>query len=204
MNAAAGLAQGVYGTLGAPVDAMTWALNGGISLANFAGADLRRIEDPFLGSRSLARGGAALGIPDLESVVAVTPAERIARGVGEGTAYAVAPATMVRGGLAMAGRQLGPLGQAAFGRVNSVREAGRDMAIGAVAGGTGKAAREPAPEAWKPTAELMGGLIGGLAAAGASAPEALAQAGRTIRDLAVPPTGRRTVGDATRMELCLT
>ncbi|QJP13725.1 hypothetical protein G3545_08675 [Starkeya sp. ORNL1] len=189
MNAAAGLAQGVYGTLGAPVDAMTWALNGGISLANFAGADLPHIEDPFLGSRSLARGGTYLGIPDPESVAAVTLAERIARGVGEGAAYAVAPATMVRGGAAMAGRQLGPRGQAAFGRINSVREAGRDMAIGAAAGTTGKAARELVPEAWKPTAEVVGGLIGGVAGAGALARGGVAQVGRT-------PSGGRVAAEA--------
>ncbi|QJP13729.1 TNT domain-containing protein [Starkeya sp. ORNL1] len=193
MNAAAGLAQGVYGTLGAPVDAMTWALNGGISLANFAGADLPHIEDPFLGSRSLARGGTYLGIPDPESVAAVTLAERIARGVGEGAAYAVAPATMVRGGAAMAGRQLGPRGQAAFGRINSVREAGRDMAIGAAAGTTGKAARELVPEAWKPTAEVVGGLIGGVAGAGA-----LARGGSAITSgrAAADAAARRPAADA--------
>jgi hypothetical protein len=174
MNAAAGLAQGVYGTLGAPVDAMTWALNGGISLANFAGADLPRIEDPFLGSRSLARGGTYLGIPDPESVAAVTPAEGIARGVGEGAAYMVAPSAMARGGAALAARELPWLAQAVFGRASSAREFGREAAIGGAAGGTGKAAHELAPEAWKPTAAMVGGLLGGVTAARATAAPGIA------------------------------
>ncbi|QJP13732.1 hypothetical protein G3545_08715 [Starkeya sp. ORNL1] len=200
MNAAAGLAQGVYGTLGAPVDAMTWVMNRSIDGVNYAsGADLGYIEDPFLGSHSLARGGTYLGIPDPESVAAVTPAERIARSVGEGAAYMVAPAAMVRGGAVLAARELPWWAQAAFGRANSARELGREAVIGAAAGGTGNAAGEVVPEAWKPTAQVVGGLIGGLAAAGATAPGALARAGRTIRDFAAPPTGGRTVGDATRM-----
>jgi hypothetical protein len=76
MNAAAGLAQGVYGTLGAPVDAMTWAMNRGIDGVNYAtGADLGYIEDPFLGSRSLARGikGPQSGGRHLRQVIAFRP-----------------------------------------------------------------------------------------------------------------------------------
>jgi hypothetical protein len=99
---------------------------------------------------------------------------------------------MVRGGGALAGRELPGLAQAAFGRAGSARELGREAAIGAAAGGTGMAAHELAPEAWKPTAAMVGGLVGGVAAAGATAPEMVPQVGRTLAG------ARGAAGDAVR------
>lgn len=131
LNTTAGANEAIYDTLGLPVDAMTWLLNQGLDGVNYATGSDFRIRDPFLGSRWFAHRGASVGIPDPASIVAVTPTERIARGTGAGAAYAVAPATMVRGGAALSGRQLGPLWESVFGRAGSAGELGRDMAIGA-------------------------------------------------------------------------
>jgi hypothetical protein len=181
LNSTGGFNGVAYSMLGAPVDALTRALNFGIDGINYAsGADIPPIRDPFLGSRSIARGLTHLGVPDPESVRAATTAEKIARGAGEGAAYMAAPSAMVRGGAALAGRELPGLAQAVFGRAGSARELGREAAIGAAAGGTGMAAHELAPEAWKPTAGLVGGVLGGVAAAGAMAPGTVGQVGRTL------------------------
>lgn len=185
MNAASGFNDGLYHVAGFPIDATTWLINRGIDAANgIGGLNLGYIEDPFLGSNWLTRAGTYLGVRDPATVRAVTPGERIARGAGEGTAYVVVPAAAVTGGAAAAGVRLGPLAEAAFGRVNSAGEVARETAGGATSAATGKAAREVAPEPLKPAAELVGNLVGGIVAPGALArPRAAVSSESAIADL---------------------
>lgn len=142
MNAVAGASDGVYGTLGGPADALNWTLNRGVDVSNyFRGTDSGYFEDPWFGSRWFARRGTALGIPDPESIIAVTPTEKIARGAGEVAAYVAAPAALARGGVAAmravapvaermgsTARELPSAVEAIFGRASSARQLGRDAA----------------------------------------------------------------------------
>ena len=106
LNATAGLNQGIYNTLGAPVDFSRWLINKGIEGANALGADLPSIpSDSFGGSESISSMFGAVGVPEPKDIQALTPEERIARGVGEGVGYTVTPAGVV-GGAARTGALL--------------------------------------------------------------------------------------------------
>ncbi len=88
----------------------------------------------FLGSRSLARGGTYLGVAGSRKHPCRHPGgEDRPRGRARAPPIRWRPAAMVRGGAALAARELPWLAQAAFGRANSARELGREAAIGAAA-----------------------------------------------------------------------
>jgi hypothetical protein len=128
-NAAAGFSEGVYGTLGSPVDAATWLVNRGIDGVNaVAGSEISNLGDLPLGSRSIATNlEHYAGIPDPAKVRAVTLAEKAARAAGEGAAYAIAPQALLRNG-GWSTRDSAP--QMALGNASSSRTLGREGVSG--------------------------------------------------------------------------
>lgn len=190
-NAAAGFNQGVYGTFGFPADAATWLINRGIDGVNaVSGSHISNLEELPLGSRSIARNlEYYAGIPDPEKIRAVTLGEKVARGVGEGAAYAIAPQFALRGAAAALGTRVLPALETLFGNSKTLGELGRDVLAGGVGGGTGKVAYEAAPEPLKPIAEFGGNMLGGAATALGEAPRWLAQGVHAIGDLVAPLGG---------------
>ncbi|MFG1433192.1 hypothetical protein V5F44_19385 [Xanthobacter sp. V2C-8] len=191
-NIAAGLNEGVYGTLGAPVDAMTWLYNAAAAQARaISGAPVRNIEKPIGGSAwmgtAVNRATDAIaapfgldGVNDPANVEPKGPLERSARAAGQGVGSALAPEAIV-GALGRAGMLTPGAMQAfapVFGDGTSLAWTGRNMGIGA-AGGVGaeqasSAAEEAGAGPWgQMAAGLAGGLVGGiggdLASSGAGA-----------------------------------
>ena len=191
-NAGAGADQALYSTLGAPVDATTWALNKGIQGVNaVAGSQVPQIQHPFGGSDSIAGAFGAAGVPDPNSISATTTGEKVARGIGAGVGYAVAPEAAVAG-LARAGAIAPAAADVAgqlFGRADTLGNVAGNAVAGGAAGGGATIAEQAAPDNLKPIAGLVGGLAGGLVGAGATAiPRVAGQAGGLVRDFAAPLT----------------
>ena len=166
---------------GAPVDAMTWALN------HIPGV---KIKDPVMGSDFIKRGMGLIGAnPD--NAPANTAAERIARGTGSGIAAMVAPEAAVG-----AAGELGALAPGAvkglktvFGSSETLPAALGNAAVGATAGASGTAASEAAPEPYKPLAEMGGNLVGGgLGVAGVGAARGARWLGNAAKDYFAPLT----------------
>lgn len=187
-NALAGLNEGIASTIGAPVDAATWALNKGIQGANYLiGSDaIPEIQKPFGGSESIKGGMASVGIPT-DTVEANTPAERIARGAGYGAGSLVTGAGVASGareaGL-IGGRYLGPMVDSVFGKPDV-----GTAVMGATSGAGAEAGKEMTNDKYKPVGALFGGLVGGsipLAAQGAVA--AARVGGRMAADAVAPFT----------------
>ncbi|QFR34698.1 hypothetical protein [Ancylobacter sp. TS-1] len=177
MNAAAGLNEALYGTIGAVVDLPIGAVNLATRGVNaLTGADIPQIEASS--ARSLGRVAERyLGVPDPANVDAVSAGEKVARGFGQGAGYMVAPELAVRGAAQAAGRAVNPYLEALVGSSRSPGDFVANTVIGGASGAGASAAGQAAPEPLRPIAEMTGGLIGGgLAAAGASAPS-LARAG---------------------------
>ena len=201
LNATAGVNEGLYGVLGAPVDLMRGAMNLGIRGVNAAtGSDLGTIpSDSFGGSQSIAgMMGAVHPALDPSNTQAVTTGEKVARGFGQGVGYTVAPEAAV-GALARGGQLAGPAAEMAgnaFGRGNSVSTAATNAAVGGASGAGASAAMEAAPDQYKPLAGLVGGLGAGLGAAATAGLPALARGGAGMaRDYAAPmsPAGRERI-----------
>lgn len=195
-NITAGANEALYSTLGAPVDAATWAVNKGIHGINaLTGSDLPDARPGIGGSQSIADAFGAIGVNDPKTVEPKGPLERAARATGAGAAAMVAPEAMV-GALAQAGmltpkavQMLAPL----FGDGASLANTARNATLGAVGGATGSVAGQAAEEAGygalAPLAELAGGLAGGIGADLAmSAPGAAARAARQAVDYVAPTT----------------
>ncbi|MDR6955979.1 hypothetical protein J2X65_005366 [Ancylobacter sp. 3268] len=188
MNLTAGANEAIYNTLGAPVDAVTWALNKGIGgLNSIAGTGIQPITDPFGGSQSISRGFGLVGVPDPQSIQANSSGEKIARAMGQGAGYMLAPELAVRGAAQAAGTGVNALVSALAGRSTGAADALGNAAVGALAGGTGSIAGQLAPERYRPLAELGGNLLGGgLGALAVNTPRMAAEAGRIGRDYAAP------------------
>jgi hypothetical protein len=205
MNALAGLNEGIYGTLGAPVDAVTWALNQGIRGANaVTGADLPQIKEPFGGSRSISKAFGTLGVPEPETVEATTTGEKIARGLGQGAGYTIAPeaalAGLGRAGLANVAPKATEAAGQLLGKAASPGAVATNAAIGGAAGAGSTAAMEAVPDPWKPYAGLAGGLgAGGLAAAGSMVPQGVREAGRVVGDYLAPLSAKGQERTAARI-----
>lgn len=163
----AGFNEGLATVAGAPVDVMAWLLN------RIPGVDIKQ---PFAGSKSIKSAMGLIGAnPD--ALPARTAGERIARGAGEGVATMIVPATAA-GGLVRAGMEVAPAIIDAVGMPTSAGEAAATTAIGATSGAGGKAAAEAVPDQYKPIAELVGGVGGGIAGIGGVA--AARGVGKTI------------------------
>lgn len=172
-NATAGVNDMIYSTLGAPVDAATWAVNKGVQGINaVTGAELPQARTNLPGSsRWLAGAGEALGVNDPAKVQATSTEEKLARAAGAGVGGMIAPeavlGTLNRAGMVGEGamNMLGSI----FGRSASVGDVATNAAVGAAAGVGGQMAGQVVPEPWKPLAETAGNLVGGAAGAGAIA-----------------------------------
>ncbi len=191
MNFTAGLNEGVYNTLGAPVDAAAWVLNQGIRGVNaLAGTDINPITHPLGGSRSIAQGFGAIGVPDPETVQASTVGERVARGAGQGAGYMIAPELAVRGAAQAVGRQVGPVMGSLFGNSADAGALAGNAVAGGAAGAGGQVAGQMVPEPYRPLAELGGNLVGGgIGAVAVGAPRMAVEGVRRGMDFAAPLTG---------------
>ncbi|MEF2547983.1 hypothetical protein VQ045_12505 [Aurantimonas sp. E1-2-R+4] len=207
MNATAGINEGLYGTLGAPVDLVRGAMNMGIRGVNAAtGADIGQIpSDSFMGSQWIGESLSGLS-PALDpaNTIADTTGEKVARGIGQGVGYTVAPqaaaGALVRGGQ-LSGQAAQSAGQI-LGRTESAGAVAGNAAIGGVSGGGASAAMDFVPEQWKPLAGLAGGMAAGTAGVAAAGVPGLARQGaRAARDYAAPMTAKgreRMAGEALR------
>ena len=191
-NVGAGADQALYSTLGAPVDAAAWLLNKGVEGVNaVAGTNIPESRNPLGGSQSIADAFGAVGVPDPSSITATTPGEQIARGVGSGIGFAVAPEAAAAG-LMRTGAMAPGIAEAAgnaVGRADSLGSVAGNAVAGGAAGAGATIGEQAAPDNLKPIAGLAGGLIGGLVGAGATAiPRTIGQAGGLVRDYAAPLT----------------
>jgi hypothetical protein len=191
-NVAAGMNNALYATAGAPVDAMTWALNKGIGGINAAtGAGLSEIRDPIGGSQSIANAFGTVGVDDPANVQANTTGERIARGVGEGIGYTVGPQAAV-GGLARASAISPEVAAGAYsllGWPNSTAAVAGNAVAGGAAGGGSVAAMEATPDRYDPLSGLAGGMAGGAVGTLVSGvPRMMAEGGRIVGDMVAPMT----------------
>ncbi|OYX87374.1 MAG: hypothetical protein B7Y71_01720, partial [Xanthobacter sp. 35-67-6] len=178
-NATAGINDGIYSILGAPVDAATWAVNKGIHGINaLTGSDLPDARPGIGGSESIANAFEGIGVNNPKDVEANTTGERIARGAGQGIGSTIASApvaAMIAAGTGPLSRALAPIAEAMV--PSTTGQAVGDAAIGGVAGGTGIVAEDAAPEPLKPIANVAGNLVGGVAAAVAPSVAASAASG---------------------------
>ncbi len=203
MNATAGLNEGIYGALGAPVDLAAGALNLGIrGINSMAGMGIPEIADPIGGSRSLAKGFGLVGVPDPQNVDAKTLAEHVLRAAGQGAGTMVAPEAAVRGAAQAVGKSVGPMVSALLGNSSGAGDLAANAAIGAASGVGARLGGELAPEPYRPMAEMAGGMVGGGLGAGAIlTPRAIVEGARMGGDYAAPLTeaGRqRLAGEALR------
>ncbi len=203
-NLTAGLNEGIYSVLGAPVDAATWLVNKGIHGINaVTGSELPDARPGIGGSQSIADAFGAVGVNDPKDVEAKNVGERLARGAGQGIGSTVAAAPVaaaIAAGTGPLSRALAPIAEAMV--PSSTGQAVADAAIGGVSGATGSAAEEVAPEPLKPLANVAGNLVGGVAGAmAATAPRAVAAGARQAADYVAPLTqaGReRLAGETIR------
>ena len=191
LNATAGLNQGIYNTLGAPVDFSRWLINKGIEGTNYVtGSEMDTIPtDSFGGSESISSMFGAVGVPEPKDIQALSPEERIARGVGEGVGYTVTPAGVVGAGArtgALTGRALDTATRM-FGPSNSVGRVAGDAIVGGASGAGATAAMEATPDKYDTLAGIGGGIMGGGMGALAAGVPAMLQGGyRMARDAAAP------------------
>lgn len=195
-NLGAGLSEGAIDTLGAPVDAVAWAMNKGIQGINAAtGTSIPAIDNPIGGSQSIKQVFGAVD-PRLNpaNLAPQNPAEAIARGIGSGVSSALVPEAGVTGlaqtGLAGAYPMATKALESAFGTGSSAAQTATNAAVGGLAGGTGEGAAEVVPEPLKPIARLAGNLVGGGAGAvAAEAPTLARAAAEGARDYVAPLQG---------------
>jgi hypothetical protein len=210
-NTAAGANAGIAEVAGAPVDLVAEAINLGLRGINAATGLFAKpqtlsglvtqqitgqapgpyqIENPLGGSQSIKNAFGVIGAnPD--AVAANQPAERIARGIGGGAAAAVAPEAVLSGlgaaGLASLYPKTAQFFSTMFGGGGGASQAVTQAGIGAAAGGTGEGAAEVVPEPMKPTARLVGNLVGGAGGAVAAEAPGVVNAGvNAARDYVAP------------------
>lgn len=190
LNTTAGVNEGIYNTLGAPVDLSRWLINKGIEGANALGADLPSIpSDSFGGSESISSMFGAVGVPEPKDIVAATPGERIARATGQGVGYTVTPGALVGGAQranVLTGKAL-DVAKKALGTGSSVGELTANTIVGATSGAGAQTAMEATPDEYDTVAGIGGGLAGGAAGAVLTAVPAMLRGGaRAVSDAAAP------------------
>lgn len=202
LNSTAGLNSAIYNTAGLPVDLTRGAINLGISGINAAtGSDIGHLpSDGFMSSEWIAnRMGDIHPVLDPANTEATTTGERIARGVGEGVGYTVAPQAAV-GGLLRAGGGRAVEGAARFiGQPGSLRAAGGEMLAGGSAGGGASLGMEVAPDRYDALAATAGGLTGGVLGTALASGPAVWRAGKDLlSDFMAPMTETGRQGIAAR------
>jgi hypothetical protein len=182
-NAAAGVNEATLGMVGAPVDALTWAMNlipRGVNAATGA-ETLGTIKRPFMGSEMLKEAAGLIGAnPD--AIQVRTVGERIARGAGAGIASTLLPAAAMSAVPRAAAGSATEMGRMIFGAPDAF-----NAGVGAAAGAGGAGAAEYVPDAYKPVAATVGGLAGAVGAV-AGAGRALGPMGGYLAQRAAPFT----------------
>lgn len=147
-----GVNEGIANFLGFPVDAMTGAVNLGVSGINkLAGTDIAQIENPVGGTGTFNR----LLAPTISDVAPQTAGQRYARRIGQEVGFG-APA-------AMTGAAIPRLGAAARANMPAYLAASASGDIGA--GVSGQTTQELLPE--NKIAQIAATLLGGVGGAGA-------------------------------------
>lgn len=165
-NLAAGANEGIAGTLGAPVDLLTGAINLGSRGVNaLAGTDIPPIQNPVGGSRWVENAMGLIGA-NPQNVEAQGFGQNLMRGIGSGVAGAVLPAGIA----GQIPRAMDALGQAApivRGVANTLAapSAAANAVAGAGAGVGGTVAQQVVPQQYSGLAQLAGNLAGGGVAA---------------------------------------
>jgi hypothetical protein len=174
-NLGAGINEGIANTVGAPVDAMTWALNQGAHGINaLAGTALPDIANPVGGSESLKSLMGVAGA-DPRQVQGGDDFERVMRGGGQGIGSMMMPygagraliANGANGVLGAVGRAFGGAAPAEAGVGTLAAGAAGNAAIGGVGGALGAEGQAlmPPDSPYAPLVDLAGNLVGGGATA---------------------------------------
>lgn len=191
-NAAAGLNNAIYSVLGFPVDAANTALRMGAAGINAAtGSDIQLPENTVGGRQSIADAFGQVGVTDPANVVPANNFERSLRAGGEGAGYAIAPELMLAqlSRLGIVGAKAQQLMGQIFGEARSVGGVTGNMVAGGAGGMGAQIAADAAPEEWKGTAALGGGLTGaGVGTLATQLPRLAGAGGRAIGDFLAPFT----------------
>ena len=160
---ASGMNEGLANTLGAPVDAMNWAVGKGMDGINaVAGTDLQPSERPFLGSEQFKdwmRDTGSIGPESRDG------SKQFVRRIGQEVGAVAVPAagTVAAGGrmLAKGTQQAGALSQAARSAAqNPGKFLAAETGLATTSGMGAAAAQQMAPDSV--LAELLGQFIGGM------------------------------------------
>lgn len=179
-NAGAGANDAIAGTLGAPVDLMTGAVNlASRGINAVAGTNIPTIDNPPGGSESVKGLLGYLGA-DPRNVVPADNLDQIARGGGAGIAGTLLPGMAARslvGAAAVPARSLADHVLQSFASGSP----GNLAVVGGLGGAGGEAASQQVPEPWKPLANFLGNLaVGGGAALGYEGAKALGSAASNL------------------------
>ena len=178
-NIGAGTSEAVAGTLGAPVDLATGALNLGTAGINkLLGTNIPPIQHPFGGHETFESAEGLIGA-DPRKITPTSAGEEVGRAISRGAASMAIP-----GGIAKAVPKLaGAAAEAIRGALASGATPSGAIA-GGVGGGTGQVASDIVPAPYKGLADVTGNLIGGGATA--LAERAAIGAGRALVSHAAP------------------
>lgn len=183
---------GMADILGAPIDVTSWALKK---------AGVPTGPAPYGGSESIKQlGRKALEVSGLRQIEPRSREEELLQSFGKGVAGAVIPAV----GLEAAAPRIAPRALPYLQDIFGARAPGlKPMAELGTLGGTGAVgadiATEMVPERWKPTAGLVGGLVGGgLGAAGMGAASKVPYMARVARDYLDPLSATGVEREAAR------
>jgi hypothetical protein len=212
-NASAGLNSALYAVAGFPVDAANTALRIGAAGINTIGNqllppeqnlsglvtgepprprfDIQLPEHTFGGRESIASAFSQIGVTNPANVVPANNFERSLRAGGEGAGYAVAPELVFAqlSKLGIVGAKAQQLMGQIFGEARTVGSTTGNMVAGATGGMGAQIAVDAAPEEWKGTAALGGGLTGaGVGTLLTQLPRLAGAGGRAIGDFLAPFT----------------
>jgi hypothetical protein len=212
-NATAGLNSALYAVAGFPVDAANTALRIGAAGINTIGNqllppeqnlsglvtgepprprfDIQLPEHTFGGRESIASAFSQIGVTNPANVVPANNFERSLRSGGEGAGYAVAPELVFAqlSKLGIVGAKAQQLMGQVFGEARTVGSTTGNMVAGATGGMGAQIAADAAPEEWKGTAALGGGLTGaGVGTLLTQLPRLAGAGGRAIGDFLAPFT----------------
>jgi hypothetical protein len=212
-NATAGLNSALYAVAGFPVDAANTALRIGAAGINTIGNqllpaeqnlsglitgeqprprfDIQLPEHTFGGRESIANAFSQIGVTNPANVAPADNFERSLRAAGEGAGYAVAPELLLAqlSKLGIVGAKAQQLMGQIFGEARTVGSTTGNMVAGATGGMGAQLAADAAPEEWKGTAALGGGLTGaGVGTLLTQLPRLAGAGGRAIGDFLAPFT----------------
>lgn len=191
-NATAGLNNALYSVAGFPVDAANTALRIGAAGINaVTGSDIQLPEHTIGGRQSIAEAFSQVGVTDPANVVPGNNFERSLRAGGEGAGYAIAPELMWAqlSKLGIVGQRAQQLMGQIFGEARSVGSTTGNMVAGATGGMGAQIAADAAPEEWKGTAALGGGLTGaGIGSLATQLPRLAGAGSRAVGDFLAPFT----------------